>query len=109
MRRWKTVEAPDAQYAVVHGGTRGNGSMLFLTSRQQREILIGDPAEAEWSELTLPSRNTEVTSVVPDPFARDRYYVGTLGEGIYVYEGKTRRMMPKPGESRAQLSPAGGK
>ena len=107
MRRWKPVEAPDAQYAVVHGGTRAGGQMLFLTSRQQREILIGDPADAEWNELTLPSRNTEVTAVVPDPFSRDRYYVATLGEGIFVWEGKTRRLIARPGESRALLAPAG--
>ena len=57
----------------------------------------------------LPTRKTEVISVVPDPFVRDRYSVGTLGEGIYVYEGKTRRIMARPGETRAQqISPAGG-
>lgn len=103
LRRWTPVEAPDAQYAAVHGG----GRMLFLTSRQQREILVGDPSESEWSELTLPSRNTDVTSVVPDPFSRERYYVGTLGEGVFVYEGRMRRHVPRPGESRAQLAPAG--
>lgn len=105
-RRWRPAEAPDALYAVVHGSSRAGGQMLFLTSRQQREILIGEPAEAEWSEMTLPSRNTEVTAVSPDPFTRNRYYVGTLGEGVFVYEGKTRRLTAKPGESRAQLAPA---
>lgn len=110
MRRWQPAEAPDTQYAVVHGGSRAGGQMLFLTSRQQREILIGEPTEPEWSELTLPSRNTDVTSVVPDPFLRDRYYVGTLGEGIFVYEGKARRVMARPGEIRVQAAaPAGSK
>ena len=84
--RWQPFDAPDAQFASVHGG----GKSLFLTSRQQREILVFDPAE-QWSELTLPTRNTEVTSIVPDPFALDRWYVGTLGEGVYVYEGKIPR------------------
>jgi photosystem II stability/assembly factor-like uncharacterized protein len=86
--RWQPVEAPDAQYASVYGG----GKSLFLTSRQQREILVGDASSSEaWNELTLPSRNTEVTSVATDPTAANRYYVGTLGEGIYVYEGKATR------------------
>src|SRR5687767_15296386 len=57
-----------------------------------------------WSELTLPSRNTEVTAVSPDPFTRNRYYVGTLGEGVFVYEGKARRVIAKPGASRAARS-----
>lgn len=104
-RAWQPVEAPDAQYAAVHGGSRTSGQMLFLTSRQQREILVGEPADSRWSELTLPSHNTEVSSVVPDPFIRERYYVGTLGEGVFVYEGKTRRYVAKGAESRAQLVP----
>jgi hypothetical protein len=97
---WIPAAAPDAQYAAVYGGSRASGQMLFLTSRQQHEILVGEPAEAQWSELALPLRNTEITSVVPDPFTRDRYYVGTLGDGVWVYEGKTRRYV----ESRASLT-----
>lgn len=90
-RRWQPIDAPDAQYASVFGSARGAGQMLFLASRQQREILVGEPSESEWLELTLPSRNTEVTTVAPDPFTRERYYVGTLGEGVFVYEGRMRK------------------
>lgn len=105
LRQWQAIEAPDAQYASVYG----NGQRLFLTSRQQREILVGDPADREWSELTLPSRNTEVTSVAPDPFLRDRYYVGTLGEGVFVFQGKPRRLEVRAPETRAQVQPGGAK
>lgn len=104
-RRWQSAEAPDAQYASVHGGSRAMGQMLFLTSRQQREILVGEPADEQWSELTLPLRNTDVTAVVPDPFTRERYYVGTLGDGIFVYEGKMGRYVAREKENRAQLTP----
>jgi photosystem II stability/assembly factor-like uncharacterized protein len=107
--RWQPAEAPDAQHSSVYGGARPAGQMLFLTSRQQREILVGEPTDSEWAELTLPTRNTEVTSIVPDPFFRDRYYVGTLGEGVYVYEGKMRKYVANPSESRALLAPAGSK
>ncbi|HEX7151139.1 MAG TPA: YCF48-related protein [Thermoanaerobaculia bacterium] len=106
-RRWQPVEAPDAQYASVLSGTRSAGQMLFLTSRQQREILVGDANENDWLELVMPTRNTEVTAVSPDPFAGDRYYVATLGEGVYVYEGKTRKYVKKvtpPAEERAALT-----
>lgn len=103
-RTWQPVDAPDAQFATVHGGTRTSGQMLFLTSRAQREILVGEPMDADWNELTLPSSNTEVASVVPDPFTRDRYYVGTLGDGVFVYEGKMRRYVAREGASSAQLT-----
>ena len=98
---WTPAAAPDATYAAVHGGSRTSGQMLFVTSRQQREVLVGEPTDSAWSELMLPLRNTEITSVVPDPFSRDRYFLGTLGEGVWVYEGKMRRYTP---ENRAQVT-----
>jgi len=106
---WHASPAPDALYAAVHGGSRSNGQMLFLTSREQREILIGEPSDPQWTELTLPLRNTEVTSVVPDPFTRDRYYVGTLGDGVFVYEGKPKRYVVEEKGSRVQVTPSGGR
>jgi photosystem II stability/assembly factor-like uncharacterized protein len=104
-RGWEATDAPQAQFAAVHGGTRSSGQMLFLTSRAQREILVGEPADGAWMELTLPTRNAEVTSVSPDPFTRERYYVGTLGEGVYVYEGKMNRYVAREKEVRAQVAP----
>lgn len=104
-RTWTPQSAPDAQYASVHGGSRTSGQMLFLTSRSQREVLVGEPSAADWSELTLPLRGTEITAVTPDPFVHDRYFLGTLGEGVWVYEGKMQRYA---GETRAQLGTGGG-
>lgn len=101
---WRVSQAPNALYAAVFGGSRDSGQMLFLTSRQQREILIGEPSEAQWMQLTLPLGNTEVTSVVPDPFLRDRFYVGTLGDGVLVYEGKTRKHVAAGSEGGGQLT-----
>jgi photosystem II stability/assembly factor-like uncharacterized protein len=98
--RWSAVEAPNAQFAAVHGG----GQMLFVTSREQQQILVGRPSETDWSELSLPIRGTDITSVVPDPYARDRYYLGTLGEGVWVYEGKMRRFVARDAGNRAQVT-----
>lgn len=103
-RAWLPAAAPDAQYAAVYGGSRASGQMLFLTSRQQHEILVGEPTESQWTELRLPLRNTEITSVVPDPFTRDRYYVGTLGDGVWVFEGKTQHYVAREAENRASLT-----
>jgi photosystem II stability/assembly factor-like uncharacterized protein len=106
-RTWIPADAPDALYASVYGGSRTSGQMLFLTSRSQREILVGEPTEANWSELTLPGGNTEVTSIVPDPFMAERYYVGTQGEGVIVYEGKTRRRAAQTRAVTTDAAPAG--
>jgi len=87
-RRWIAAEAPDAQHASVFGVSRRSDQLLFLTSRSQREMLVGEPAEMDWLSVSLPGRQTEVTSISADPFDGNRIYVGTLGEGVYVYEGK---------------------
>ncbi len=88
--QWVPSEAPNAQYASVYGSTRSTDHVLFLTSRQQREILVGTPDQSDWLQLVLPSLNTEVTTIAPDPNS-DRFYVGTVGEGVFVYDGKTER------------------
>jgi len=100
-RTWEHADAPDAQFATVHGGTRAGNKMLFLTSREQREILIGEPIDGQWNQLTLPASNTDIASVVPDPFVRERTYVGTLGDGVFVYEGKTSRYVAKVRDANA--------
>jgi photosystem II stability/assembly factor-like uncharacterized protein len=96
--RWHEAEAPDAQYAAVFGGAES----VFLTSRQQREVLVTSP-EADWKAFPLPSRTAEVTSIAVDPFDANRIYVGTLHEGMFVYEGTAKKYeaKKKPAETAA--------
>ncbi|HYM60295.1 MAG TPA: YCF48-related protein [Thermoanaerobaculia bacterium] len=89
--KWREAEAPGARYASVYGCVRGTEQLLFVTSRQQREILVGQQSESDWYALSLPSRNTDVTAIAPDPFDVNRFYVGTLGQGVMVFEGRTRK------------------
>jgi photosystem II stability/assembly factor-like uncharacterized protein len=103
---WVPSEAPNAQYASVYGSTRSSDHVLFLTSRQQREILVGTPDQSDWLQIVLPSLNTEVTTIAPDPNS-DRFYVGTVGEGVFVYDGKTERYVRGTTATEA-VSSAGG-
>jgi photosystem II stability/assembly factor-like uncharacterized protein len=93
--KWTEVEAPDAQFAAVFGGSRSSDNFVFLTSRQQHEVLVAEPRESDWRSFPLPSRTAEVTSVALDPFNPERLYVGTLGEGIFIYEGKSEKYEAK--------------
>jgi photosystem II stability/assembly factor-like uncharacterized protein len=102
---WLPSEAPEALYAAVYGST--SSDVLFLTSRQQREILVGASQEPDWLELPLPTQHTEITAVAPDPF-RDRYYIGTVGEGVYVFEGKTQKYVRKTTPAEGTTITAGG-
>jgi len=90
-RRWREVEVPDAQFAAVYG----EGSFVFLTSRQQREVLISQPNLAEWRAFPLPSRTAEVTSIAVDPHDPQRLYCGTMREGIFIFEGVPKKFEVK--------------
>jgi photosystem II stability/assembly factor-like uncharacterized protein len=90
-RQWRDVEAPDAQFAAVFG----EGSSVFVTSRQQREVLVTEPNGGEWRSFPLPSRTAEVTAIAVDPFDARRLYCGTLGEGIFIFEGTPQRYQVK--------------
>lgn len=104
--QWVPSEAPNAQYASVYGSSRSSDHVLFLTSRQQREILVGTPEQSDWLQLVLPSLNTEVTTIAPDPSGA-RFYVGTVGEGVFVYDGKTERYV-RGATGTEVVSSAGG-
>ena len=104
---WIESEAPDAQYASVYGTTQSSNHLLFLTSRQQREILVGTAHQSDWLELVMPTENTEITTISPDPWG-DRFYVGTVGEGVFVYEGKTQKYVRKAPIESAITAGGGG-
>jgi photosystem II stability/assembly factor-like uncharacterized protein len=89
--RWFESPAPDAAHAAVFTANLADRSLLFLTSRQQREILVSDSRTGEWRTFSLPGANSDIATIAPDPFDHDRYYVGTVGEGVFVYQGLAQK------------------
>ena len=90
-RKWHDAEVPDAQFAAVFSGNRSANEFVFLTSRQHREVLVSEPRQNEWRAFPLPSRTAEVTSIALDPFENDRLYIGTLGEGVFIFKGSSTK------------------
>ena len=44
------------------------------------------------SESFSPSsRNAEVTAISTDPFREQRYYIGTQGEGVWIFDGAMQK------------------
>jgi photosystem II stability/assembly factor-like uncharacterized protein len=98
-RHWYEADAPDAQHAAVFGGDQ----RVFLSSRQQKEVLVSDGA-GEWLSVPVPSRTAELTSIALDPFDRNRFYAGTLREGIFIHEGPAQKYDAK----KSEVTTAGG-
>jgi photosystem II stability/assembly factor-like uncharacterized protein len=83
---WLDADTPDAQFASVFGGD----GPVYLASRQQNEVLVSETND--WRSVPLPSGTVEVTSIASDPHDADRLYVGTLGEGVFIFEGKSQKV-----------------
>ena len=98
-RHWYEADAPDAQHAAVFGGDQ----RVFLSSRQQKEVLVSDAA-GDWLSVPVPSRTAELTSIALDPFDRNRFYAGTLREGIFIHEGPAQKYDAK----KSEVTTAGG-
>ena len=96
-RKWHEADAPDAQFASVFNAS----DQVFLTARDQRDVLVSSGAGPEWSAFPLPSRTAEVSSVAVDPFTANRVYVGTLREGLFVFEGAPQKYDAKPAAETA--------
>ncbi|HLJ74756.1 MAG TPA: hypothetical protein VKU62_09235 [Thermoanaerobaculia bacterium] len=92
-RKWHEADAPDAQFASVFNAA----DALFLTARDQRDVLVS--SGADWNAFPLPSRTAEVSSVAVDPFDANRIYLGTLREGLFVFEGAPQKYETKPAET----------
>lgn len=107
-RKWLEADVPDAQFAAVFGGSRSNDEFIFLTSRQTREVLVTEPRRGEWQSFPLPSRTAELTAIALDPFDARRLYVGTLGEGVFIFEGTSSKYEAKKKTAEATAASLGG-
>ena len=92
-RRWYDTEAPDAQHAAVFSGP----DSVFLFARRQQAVLVSGANETDWSSYPLPTLTTELSSIAVDPFDPNRLYAGTLGEGIFIYEGPATKTVVAAG------------
>jgi len=87
-RRWHEAQVPDARYAAVFVAD----PFIFLTSRQQHEVLVSNSSDGDWLALPVPSHTAELTSIALDPFDTNRIYAGTLREGIFIFEGSAHKI-----------------
>ena len=83
--QWHSVPSPKLAFASVleSGDTLGRG--VYLTSRETTDLFkaSGDT----WTSVPLPGLSLDIASIVEDPFQSGRFYVGTGGQGIFIYGG----------------------
>ena len=66
---------------------------------------MNDAAGNDWRKVWLPIQSKEIMSIAPDPFDPARFFVGTSGEGVYVYRDAP---VPRPVTGSGEIT-AGSK
>ncbi len=85
-RKWHEAKAPAGSFASVFQAARSSSDSLFLTSRDDRQLLVSDATQqGSWRSVTLPIDPKTIVSISADPFDEKRYFIGTLGHGIFTY------------------------
>lgn len=84
-RRWQESQVPASSSASVYQTDGGVQRTVFLASREPHELFVNDVAGNEWRKIWLPIQSKEIMSIASDPFDPTRFFVGTSGEGVYVY------------------------
>lgn len=84
-RRWSPVAAPHGEYGSVYAANAAG--LLFLTFNERHEIHLNDgAAPSQWKTVGIPTTLRDVAGVVADPFRGKRFYVGTHGQGILIWD-----------------------
>lgn len=104
-KKWREQPAPTLSFASVIETQRDASSIVWLTSRDQAQLYVTERG-SEWKLVTLPARLVDVAAIAADPFDRERFYLGTGGQGILIYSRKRAAVSPA---SPDQLSGGGSK
>jgi photosystem II stability/assembly factor-like uncharacterized protein len=78
-RKWNELTAPK----IAHGSALRSDVAVYLSSRETGRIYFADGDR--WKSMETPLRLIDVEVIASDPFQRDRLYLGTGGQGLYIY------------------------
>lgn len=92
-KQWHAVETPASGKTAVFP-MDGSRSRLFFATDGGRSAYVSD-GDNRWSELALPFESRQVMAIAADPFEPQRFFVGTVGEGIFVYQATTLKSHPR--------------
>ena len=82
---WESVPAPKGEYGTVYAANAAGP--LFLAFNERHEIHLYDGAQSgRWRTIGVPTTLRDVAGVAADPFRAKRFYLGTHGQGILIWD-----------------------
>jgi photosystem II stability/assembly factor-like uncharacterized protein len=83
--RWKDAKLPAGNYVDVHQAGSRDAGMMFLAARERKDLMVKDSGAATWRAFPSPLEPTAIMGISSDSFDPNRFYVGTLGQGIFIF------------------------
>jgi hypothetical protein len=93
---WNAVQAPRGEYGAAFAATHGTGT-IFVSFNDRHEIHVYEQKAGRWKTVGIPTTLRDFAGVAADPFHEDRFYLGTHGQGILIWdESRTRTVDAAP-------------
>ncbi len=84
LRRWTPAAAPKGEYGAVYAADPSG--VLFVSFNDRHEIHLYEGRTPRWKTVGIPTTLRDVAGVAADPFRAGRYYLGTHGQGILIWD-----------------------
>ena len=82
---WSAVAAPKGEHGTVYAAN--TAGLLFVTFNERHEIhLYEGSGSRRWTTVGIPTTLRDVAGVAADPFRAKRFYLGTHGQGILIWD-----------------------
>ncbi|MGH9456633.1 MAG: WD40/YVTN/BNR-like repeat-containing protein [Thermoanaerobaculia bacterium] len=84
-KRWIPAKTPAGDRAAVHAATHATDT-VFVSFDNRHEIHLFAGADPSWTTVPVPTRLRDLAAVAADPFRENRFYLGTHGQGILIWD-----------------------
>jgi photosystem II stability/assembly factor-like uncharacterized protein len=81
---WIKADGPEGSLASVHQSA-GPPPHVFVNLRDPIQLLVWSDEGRSWRRLPMPMAK-QIATVATDPFRAKRYYLGTIGQGVFIWD-----------------------
>lgn len=95
-RTWNTTQVPArGNSAVAFAPVHSKGSII-VSFNDRHEIHLRSDGSAAWKRVAIPTTLRDVSGIAEDPFRKGRFYLGTHGQGVLIWDSSEQRPAAVP-------------
>jgi photosystem II stability/assembly factor-like uncharacterized protein len=86
-RVWNASPAPTGGASATAFTPLHSTGPIVVSFNDQHEIHLRDEKSASWKRVGIPTTLRDVSGMAEDPFRKGRFYLGTHGQGVLIWDG----------------------